>query len=438
METTSLTSTTYTPDISVPVCRVATASGTKTWPALSQPTSDTRSPVLHGDRVHALPYTRRIIEAIKGNGTLDFSRKTGKTSHYLCAPMDKGWRNHVEGSIAASPFVGSMEDPDLVPPSDVLRKLSELATTKALAKAREQINNLPMLFAERKQTVEMIARRGREAGVAGLEAQRDALRRYRRASFRDRRRIARELANSHLELLFGWLPIIAEVEAAAEHLSKDFHARFTVRGRQALITDEPWDERAIWKNISQPFGTTNIPVIRATKHWRKLSARCSLTYEVDAEGFRLMRRLGFNPLSTGFDLVPLSFLANFASNVQTWLAAMDPLIGATYVTGSISTWVEDEPRVRISGRSHTDNGQVVSTSGEVLYQRRGLTVNRSVLSTEPSASLHWVNNMTWAKAVTILALGVQRYIKPLRTAIRARPFRYKGPRPKWLPPIEYR
>lgn len=70
---------------------------------------------------------------------------------------------------------------------------------------------------------------------------------------------------------------------------------------------------------------------------------------------------------------------------------------------------------------------------------RALKVTRGVYVDLPVASLHLANNLTWGKALTVAALAVQRYVKPVRALIKLKPFRYKGKRPSpILPPINYR
>lgn len=423
-----------------PYCVSDKVSGSA-FPSLDGEIVDERSPVVHGDRVHALPYYRTIIGELVVTGDLSVKSQVGRF------PPNHG----CTGKIAPETYDGSVWGGSLAPnitlghrfpdPS-TMEDMVAIATTKALANARRSFNNLPLLIAERRQTVQLIGTLLRRLNLKTLVTQRESILRYLRTAHSRRKQVARDIAGEHLAFLFGVLPLVQEIEGLVEQLAASKSAVITGRGRMAF--DDPSFEasydRAV--RVSVPGVNLDVPVtIRPEKHTRH-SARVSLRYAIDIEGLQGLRDNGFNPIATAYDLIPLSFLSDFVSNTGQWLRAYDPMFGATFVTGSISTWFEWREGYELAGSSIGSPANWfrnwTESVGSCHVYRSGKRMVRTVLSSEPDPSWRMVNTVTLAKAVTGVSLAVQRFVKPTKAAIKQRPFRYKGPRPKYLPKVRYR
>lgn len=63
--------------------------------------------------------------------------------------------------------------------------------------------------------------------------------------------------------------------------------------------------------------------------------------------------------------------------------------------------------------------------------------DRSVLLSAPIAELDWDFEVGFSEVAAGVSLTVQRYLKPLKRVIAQKPFRYRGPKVRDLPPVRY-
>lgn len=421
-----------------PVCSKVTKNFSATN-SLSAPSSDVRSATLKGNRVTALPYSRLIMEPVELSGMMKWTRSDGSAKPE-CASIGARDAGSATGNFSPAVLCNLPSKPAMIVAPGSWAPIIAIAETKALSNARKSFNNVPLLVAERRETVAMIGKRLEILSKGVGSAQAESLQKYRRAKKRDRPSVARDAASWHLELLFGWLPLIDEVEGALELLASESTIDFYGRGAQAKVTEERTTPNYVLSQFNVGTYVVQAPLMRFEEHYVKQSAYVSLRYRVTVGGFKRARELGFNPLSATFDLIPLSFLLNFISNTGQWLKSYDPLIGATFVTGSCSTMLNEAYRQRRDGMYTVLNGGAsrLSCTGTVTAIRSGKLFNRAVYVNEPTGSWHFQNNLTLAKAASAISLALQRYIKPLRSLMKVKQFRYRGPRPKYLPPIRYR
>lgn len=403
---------------------------------------DTRSPLRVGDRVHALPYFREVIGELVVSGDLQVTRTVGRF------PPNHGCTGVAAPEVTSGTVWGGALCPPLphfAPPvdPDIMGDMEAIAVTKALANARKSFNNLPLLIAERRQTVEMIGRLLRRLNLKTLVLQRESIVRYIKTARKNRKKVANDIASEHLQFLFGVLPLVSEIEGLVEQLAAGKSVVVTGRGRMAsddITVSDPFDRVA---RVSVSNGiSVDVPARITPQTEVRHSARVSLRYEIASQAAKSLRDNGFNAIATAYDLIPLSFLSDFVSNTGQWLRAYDPMVGADFVTGSISTWHEWVIGYEVAG-SHINSPDnwfrgFTESVGSVNVARRGMRTERRVLTTEPDPAWRLVNTMTLGKAITGVSLAVQRFVKPTKAAIKLRPFRYKGPRPKYLPPIRYR
>lgn len=392
---------------------------------------------LKGDKVHALPYFREIIEPALITGDLDYIRNYGSKPRE-CGADSQPRRDQYRGLVPVAAAQRMPSAPQVVYPQSVYDRLRAVAETKALARARDQFVNFPLLIKERRETIGMIRDRGLQLARGVSKAQADALRRYGRSRKRDKPMVAKDIANAHLEMLFGWLPIIDEIEGFCDLLSTETSADFIARGRQASVEEVEGPLLSATRYGNLGFGSTTWPYQYQKRSKRKLSARCSLRYRINIGSARRLRQLGFNPIAATFDMIPLSFVLNFVSNTGQFLRGLDPLIGADFVTGSTTLYCEATESIEFSGAKMKITSGDVETSGQGVASRSGKRMDRIVLTHEPTGTLMFQNNMDLGKAAILASLALQRNIKPAKKLIAMRPFRYRGPRPRNLPDIRYR
>lgn len=395
-----------------------------------------------GDKVHATPYEVNVSELVPMVGSYETEARSyqfANSLHVLHCGAKAGNTYTHKGQVG---LYFDQVLPVLPPWDEDIEFAISVAKTKALADLNRSYVNAPLLFAERAQTVKTIGAHMRTISQTVEQLHKQALKRYSLATSKaQRRRIASDIANEHLAVLFGLLPLIDEVKGAVNLLMEPESVMITGRGRMAKLYDEttvlsdaPAPNWAyVWE---RPWFTYTSEV-----HLRE-SARVSISVTVESKALQTLRSIGFNPMAAAYDLVPLSFLANFVSNVGTFLKALDPTPGTTFLTGNISTW-----RECVSSCVASANNRSIRNPDGTGYSQTGVASGRSSgrvmhhlrvpLTEYPDAELQWMNNMTWPKAVTVVALAVQRYYKPLKAIKQLKQFRYKGPRPKYLPPIKY-
>lgn len=319
---------------------------------------------------------------------------------------------------------------------DLVRFLRESAVTAALADARSGIMNLPLIYADRVGTVRLVQDKLRQLANLCTTRGRADIRRFFRTDPRSRRRIYRQIASEHLGFLFGVLPLVAEIEGLIEILEKGFPDKIiTGRGKR---TDSDSDVPPPLYYAGSNNGQVN--AILAFRRQMRLKVVVSLKYKVTTESVVKSQKLGFNAAAVGYDLIPLSFLSDFISNTGNFLRAYDPIVGAEFSTGcwTVRRDTTLEGFAYPGNRNDAPNlvRKVMSGTGKLAVKSGDM--ERFVFSEEPEPIWHFQNNMSLSRAATLASLAVQRYLKPLRRVVAEKPFRYKGPRPKFLPPIKYR
>lgn len=398
--------------------------------------------LVKGDHHTDLPYTAswlEISQPFTGDYVLDAfldraslcPTNRDRLQHHVgsCSFLDVFATNAICTGLWAQPTLRDASGP-------LVEFLRNSATTTALANARSGIMNLPLLFADRVGTVNLFRDKVRQLCLLTTQRGRADLRRYMRTPLRGRRRVERQIASEHLAFLFGVLPLVAEIEGLSEILTEGFpDVIVTGRGKRTDLT-------TLYPPARQARGGNNgmVNALLTYKTSARIKVSCSLKYKVKIEGLAQMQKLGFNGLAVAYDLVPLSFLSDFISNTGNFLRAYDPMLGAEFSTGSWTLRRDTTVDGFAASSTTRDPSNLVRLSPKSLG---GFTVTagdmkRSVYAVEPEPIWAFQNNLTLPKAATIASLAIQRYLKPLRRVIGAKTFRYRGPRPKFLPPIKYR
>lgn len=360
--------------------------------------------------------------------------------HKQCEPNAGRWESN--GHVAWTLPLSDPSLPEWAGEKEFLRGMSETSAKASLSKS---LMNVPLLIAERRQTAALLASYGRRIAAVVSKTQRESLVRYYKYPPNRRRQAARDIANEHLAVMFGLLPLVDEAVGAAELAARKEEIILTGRGARAIDSSSLEGADHLPSGLLTATSTRFAHAFHVTeKITDRLSCRTSLTCKVTVPALVRMRQVGFNPLATAYDLVPLSFLADFVSNLGTFIRSLDPTPGLEFMWGCSTAY----RRRDVKWTAHGLSGIYTPSSGSVKmsYKTTGtatatasvVEVKREVIDEIPGSSLYFANNMSVGKAVTIGALAIQRYLKPVRAALRGKQFRYRGPRPRHLPPIKYR
>lgn len=396
--------------------------------------------LVKGDRVHAQPFTGRYVDQSPMAGRLQFAYRNTNASGPDKVRCGEAAGSYMSYSGDAGFWFPSPPSEELTERPDLEAYLKQVSETKALADLRRSYYNLGVLLAERRQTINYVVGKAKLLSAAVNKKQQESIRRYLASRKADRKMVAKDIAGEHLGFLFGFLPLVDELSGICEMLSQERAIRLTGRGRMAEIKISSARQQIRTMAISSTSLPAAIDCVVTTT--TKYSSRTSITVEVTSEGLAKLREHGFNAFATFYDLVPLSFLSDFVSNLGTFVRALDPLLGVKFVTGSTTIWRETNKRATVQGATHQVVGsvsvQTVEGSGGGQSLSRHLCVTRTALTDYPEPSFHFQNNLSWGKAATVASLAIQRSIKPATRLIKQMPFRYRGSRPKYLPPINYR
>lgn len=387
-----------------------------------------------GDHVHSTPFTGYYIEQspMVGNFLTTYYQRSSDSTHCVGAgntsvcQTDFGF--YVENPVA----------PVVYDDAEITQRLRDAANTKALADLNRSYYSMGVILAERMKTIDYIVSKTKQLIVLLKHRSTADLTKFLQSRKSDRRRIAKDLAGEHLGFIFGLLPLIDEISGLADLLASSETAVITGRGRRALQTDNKTVSTDIRYGADYPRA-----LLVTTDTMVKRSVRTSVSMEITIAAFQRMRDHGLNPVATFYDIVPLSFLSDFISNTGAFLRSYDPLVGLSFMTGNSTVWLESTVTTTVRGITATTedgspSGLTVTSSGDGYARSRYLRVKRDPLTELPEAIWQFQNNLTLAKAATLASLAIQRSFKPVAHLNKVlRNFRYKGPRPKYLPPIKY-
>lgn len=195
------------------------------------------------------------------------------------------------------------------------------AEAKAYRKLRSLLYDgnasLGVTLASWKQSQEMIVKRAKV-----VETTAEHLR-----SLSSRRKIVlpKRVADSYLEVIFGWQPLIADIKAACDTViqSADRHEFVRTSGR-AEYQWEVRKERPGWYKESAYYHGT----VRCV-------AACGV--RITNPNLWLAERAGLiNPLAVAWDVVPFSFLINMVSNVGALVNSISDFAGLAFDQPSVT------------------------------------------------------------------------------------------------------
>lgn len=177
--------------------------------------------------------------------------------------------------------------------------------------------SLGVTFASWKQSQEMIVKRSNAVGTAAEHL----------GALASRRKMAipKKIADSYLEVIFGWQPLISDIKAACDTVIQGADKLEFVRA--SAQTEYEWKtlkERPRWYKESADYhGTVRCVAaagIRITNPNRWLAERAGL----------------INPAAVAWDVVPFSFLVNMVSNVGALVNSITDFAGLSFEQPSVT------------------------------------------------------------------------------------------------------
>lgn len=398
-----------------------------------------------GNRVLATPY-----QVVFNDGFELVKNKPAElsvTNEYNGIKIEGSASVPIHSSCVFRPFIMNAPAPD---PQQV-----GLATTTAMARARQGMVSLPILAHEAPATVNMIKNRITSMQDGAIALQKRALRDYYRQKSRNgRKKVYDHYAGLHLEYLFGWATTAEELMNLKDAMLKPKQSYIVGRGKSKKnvtfpgppITDSSMRRYAAWspEGHQQQFYITGRSD-RVDTYTEMHRAKASITYDVTFDWQASQAKYGLSSSDALFDAVPMSFLLNFSSNTQEYLAALNPLIGATFRTGNVTTYNTMDLKSQAFGifqmRLSTAK-QSAAMLAEAEWKGRTTEVIRQPFLVEPSPEWFLVNKLSLGKVVTAAVLAIQQRNLVLARLMKKKTFATPPRRPKRppvrnLPPINY-
>lgn len=242
--------------------------------------------------------------------------------------------------------------------------LDDRAVIAAKLKMKDSKVNLGVAFAERNRTARLLGDTARRIGTAFNRLKRGDVRaamRILRVSNVDRRLRGNSIPQKWLELQYGWKPLLSDVFGAAEALSKQPRSDWRVTAKAHKT-----DNRKFVKEFTDAGCSVCVAQVEDGTFARiDALPDNDLTMSLSSLGIT-------NPLLIAWELTPLSFVADWALNMGSWLDSLDALLGYSNVTVSKSSfvrgiWVD----TGASGSSSTSSyrGNFVGTQRVVEVRR---------------------------------------------------------------------
>lgn len=230
-----------------------------------------------------------------------------------------------------------------------------------------------------------------------------------RGGFPGARTVSKDSANYWLEGKYGWLPLLSDAKSAAEKvadmmLEKPDVVRIVSRGNYQEVTKSAYPA---------PPNTGLVGSLWVAD--TEITLQYVVTLTVDSQTIALASSLGLtNPLLIAWELVPLSFVADWFLPIGDFLEGISRFHGLGLKHGCMTERHVITSTVERSSLDYSYNMQVVDPYGLIPTQRVKLSacqgrvkyrsVKRSVLTDFPRKHLAFDNQFDWLKGVTAAAL----------------------------------
>lgn len=405
------------------------------------------SPTTSGNFVDATPYkSTRLKKAASGAISL---RRVDKHIH-----SSTPYRNSCKGAqvYASYDFVYNYRffNPTALVGPDKWAKYTEfsdvdkrfvrnIAVTKAKNSLRRGLTSLPMLYRERQETLRTMKTKSEMIIDVVMRRHNDDLHQYRKLrSKRDKTRFARAAAAQHLEVIFGIMPLIDDLQGLAEYVMQEETTFVKGTGTHGITATEKG--RLAVKAVTDY--SRSPPLGGGYSVQSRYSVRCALRADITSSIGADAAQLGFSPLYTLYDAVPLSFVLSWFSNFGQWIGSLDPLVGAEFRTGSVSTRKSVSSDLTLVGTFQREGGaydpRIYDASGIVHHSESFVDDVRTVLTSEPESEFELYNNLSFYSVTAALSLVIQRKLKLPKRVLKSSPFKYKGKKTvRNLPPIKW-
>lgn len=282
------------------------------------------------------------------------------------------------------------------------------AEQKALLKLKNQTFNLGQFAAEWRQTSGMLA------GAALTIARQ--VRNFRKKFPKDWRKVKRYqglggcprhnwhlIPSGWLQLQYGWIPLLSDINGALQHLQKDRLPQVHVKGYAEDVSETSYQVTG----ASDSRNSLKLSYDVKTQCW------VSLWYQLTDPGLAELSSLGLiNPAEIVWEILPYSFVIDWFLPVGNWLSSLTADRGFSFLGGSLSklSTVKD---VRTSDVEWFKQGNVTTSGSTPEIVGEAFRFDRLCYSSSPVPGLYLKNPLSAthianAMSLLVLAFGGNR------------------------------
>jgi hypothetical protein len=274
-------------------------------------------------------------------------------------------------------------------------RITNEALARFTGKVRKHNANLGVTLASWKQSAEMIGNTSKK--IATIFDRRISV--VEKMSSERRRRLRIQgTAGAFLGVEFGWVPLIQDIRAGLDALSRNPPDPFWVRTSAKAVV--PW-------NWSSPPDTAQ-PLGIIQNGFEAYSCNVSGRAIVESENTFLANRLGLlNLPGVAWDIVPWSFVFNMFSNMSQMVNSLTDFCGVTIdkssTTSSVASHIAQQTKPNPGYPDKRDHGYA---SNEIFYKSRERTLGL------PTPKFMWrVPDLNLELVAILAALPLQRLNK---------------------------
>lgn len=261
--------------------------------------------------------------------------------------------------------------------------LRDQAITECLVKLADSKVNLSVYMAESVKSANMIARRSAELfrGILALKRGR-SLKSFVGPGVRD-------IPNYYLEYKYGWKPLMGDIHTLYEE--------FASRAPEAMIF---WASRFVNEKFDLDGPTDNLVI----NHKINLSVTggCKVWACPETAFIRAATQWGLtNPLTLAWEVIPYSFVIDWALPIGNFLEAITSTMGLSFVGGYTSLRMDGH----ISGNRKNTGGFLPEEGSHVDWAIR--KYQRQKLGSFPTARVYAKSPFSTSNVLSALALWRQ-------------------------------
>lgn len=357
-----------------------------------------RADLIRGDKISSYPYSAFRVRAkahfydqtrIMGGihaGQLSYNETVVGTPH--CTAPNELTPYMIKGtSVSGHTYwaIGLHAETVSRARNNLLAKLAE-ATPFQLGQTLGEIKQTALTIDNRMQQLIGVLKAIRQKNF-GLALHRLGLKNYKLR--------AKTIAGVYLELKFGWLQLMKDIYYGYQNVQEILNRESGVIVHCAVRTTS---------YISASY-LLPVSVIQMKREGTiRYGVKTGVTYRVDGATLHALNSLGVaNPIALAWELLPLSFVADWVVSVGSYLTGLSATWGLSFVSGYETSSVE-------SRITFYDYGQLQAYFPEVptVFDCNSNAMSRAVLTTFPRPAMRMTLGMDFSKAVTLAALFAQR------------------------------